>query len=625
MRAQERDDQRAGLQAAQRTAAPRRPAAEIPATGRSLLALQASVGNAAVVQMMRRGGVLHAGHLAQGDSARFAVQRSTVFEVLRTGGRPLDGATRTEMENRFGADFSDVRIHDDSAAKASAAEVGASAYTSGHHVVLGDGGGDKHTLAHELTHVIQQRRGPVAGTDNGAGLRVSDPSDRFEREAEANARRVMAGSGTAAVAPASVVPAPERGSRPSEGLPIARLMSVEAFKQRSAVKKSIRPSALKKLDAALERFHAIPEQQFSARSQQLETIVQLCLKAQGELKDGPRKDATFDLMNEAATEKNGMALDVAVETAMRQARQEQPIYDCLERYQRRDDESGGFVHLMEANDLLARHAATPDGKDLGVLSALVQDLMSRAVHALTPEQKAYLVGRDLARIEALRDTLTDGTLKRILTEVLTGTDQVNFEAGGAGAKLGGPAGQAYTVKHGLTQPDGTVERTGSLVHELTHVATHRTYGNSAVMLMLPLSMSEAEAIALAKHRTARIGELEALLARESATIAESHTALIRNKLNYAKGDKLSTYVANFRAKLTADGDYERLSQLASRIPEGSSTLVEYDTVLNQLLVMMHEWGTGPESAFRKRVEALAQERYAHRQAGSTEPAPAATV
>ncbi|MGW2818437.1 eCIS core domain-containing protein, partial [Streptomyces sp. NPDC001415] len=92
-----------------------------------------------------------------------------------------------------GADFSDVRIHNDSAAKASAAEVGARAYTSGSHVVIGDGGADKHTLAHELTHVIQQRQGPVAGTDNGSGLKVSDPSDRFEREAEANATRVMSG------------------------------------------------------------------------------------------------------------------------------------------------------------------------------------------------------------------------------------------------------------------------------------------------------------------------------------------------------------------------------------------------------------------------------------------------
>ncbi len=98
------------------------------------------------------------------------------------------------MENRLGADFSDVRIHDDSAAKASAAEVGARAYTSGSHVVIGDGGGDKRTLAHELTHVIQQRQGPVAGADNGSGLKVSDPSDRFEREAEANAARAMVGS-----------------------------------------------------------------------------------------------------------------------------------------------------------------------------------------------------------------------------------------------------------------------------------------------------------------------------------------------------------------------------------------------------------------------------------------------
>ncbi|MFF1503836.1 DUF4157 domain-containing protein [Streptomyces sp. NPDC058316] len=122
------------------------------------------------------------------------MQRSAVQDVLRTNGRPLDGTTRADMESRLGADFSDVRIHDDSAAQASAAEVGARAYTSGNHVVIGDGGADRHTLAHELTHVIQQRQGPVAGTDNGAGLKVSDPSDRFERDAEANARRVMRGA-----------------------------------------------------------------------------------------------------------------------------------------------------------------------------------------------------------------------------------------------------------------------------------------------------------------------------------------------------------------------------------------------------------------------------------------------
>ncbi|MET9657765.1 DUF4157 domain-containing protein [Streptomyces sp. NPDC006510] len=131
------------------------------------------------------------GHQEGRATERPAVQRSAVHEVLRTRGRPLDKATRTDMEARLDADFSDVRIHNDSTAKASAAEIGARAYTSGNHIVLGDGGGTKHTLAHELTHVIQQRQGPVTGTDNGAGLKVSDPSDRFEREAEANATRLM--------------------------------------------------------------------------------------------------------------------------------------------------------------------------------------------------------------------------------------------------------------------------------------------------------------------------------------------------------------------------------------------------------------------------------------------------
>ncbi|MFH9355408.1 DUF4157 domain-containing protein [Kitasatospora sp. NPDC017646] len=168
-----------------------------------LLVLQATVGNAAVVQMLRRtghgpdekehrhgDGYGHEGPAVQRAAAP-AIQRSSVHNVLRSPGRPLDRATRTDMESRLGADFSDVRIHTGGAAKASAAEVGARAYTSGNDIVIGEGGGDAHTLAHELTHVIQQRQGPVSGTDNGNGLKVSDPSDRFEREAEANARAVM--------------------------------------------------------------------------------------------------------------------------------------------------------------------------------------------------------------------------------------------------------------------------------------------------------------------------------------------------------------------------------------------------------------------------------------------------
>jgi hypothetical protein len=182
----------------------RAPACQPQAASRTplpgLLTLQSSVGNAAVVQMLRQAGHPWAQDRHQHSAgcghqqAEQPVQRSTVPDVLRSPGHPLDDNTRTEMEARLGADFSDVRLHTDTIAQASAAEVGARAYTSGEHVVIGQGGGDKHTLAHELTHVIQQRQGPVSGADNGSGVAVSDASDRFEREAEANAACVMKGA-----------------------------------------------------------------------------------------------------------------------------------------------------------------------------------------------------------------------------------------------------------------------------------------------------------------------------------------------------------------------------------------------------------------------------------------------
>ncbi|MEU2895113.1 eCIS core domain-containing protein [Streptomyces sp. NPDC001273] len=199
-----------------RTPASRRASAS-PAREPGLLGLQGNAGNAAVVQMLRQAGHAWTQEEHRHDAGcghQEPVQRSAVHDVLRSPGRPLDDATRTDMEARMGTDFSGVRIHNDSAAKASAAEVGAHAYTSGSHIVLGGDSVDSHTLAHELTHVVQQRKGPVAGTDNGDGLKVSDPSDRFEREAEANATRVMAAAPrTAAPQPAAPL---QRDAAPSQ-------------------------------------------------------------------------------------------------------------------------------------------------------------------------------------------------------------------------------------------------------------------------------------------------------------------------------------------------------------------------------------------------------------------------
>jgi hypothetical protein len=187
-----------------------------------VLALQCSVGNAAAARF-----VAQARQAEQ--EAEPAVQRSSVPEVLRSSGRALDPPMRADMEARLGADFSSVRVHTGAAAARSAEEVGARAYTSGDHVVIGRGGTDRHTLAHELTHVIQQRQGPVAGVDNGSGLAVSDPGDRFERAAEANARRVMSGS-----TPDLQHQPPEHTGSATRTAPTVQRMPIAAFQQQLA-------------------------------------------------------------------------------------------------------------------------------------------------------------------------------------------------------------------------------------------------------------------------------------------------------------------------------------------------------------------------------------------------------
>lgn len=185
---QERRTTRAQRPRAQDRESDRPPGlATAPGAPAELAVLQRTVGNAAVARMLA-----DREQEAQVRDREQPVQRSAVREVLGATGRPLEQPVREDMEARFGTDFSDVRLHTDATAQRSAAEIGARAYTSGNHIVLGGATTDEHTLAHELTHVVQQRQGPVAGTDDGTGLKVSDPSDRFERAAEANAHRVMA-------------------------------------------------------------------------------------------------------------------------------------------------------------------------------------------------------------------------------------------------------------------------------------------------------------------------------------------------------------------------------------------------------------------------------------------------
>ena len=166
----------------------------------AVMRLQRTAGNAGVVQML----------------AGEEEQASPVHGVVGSGGgSPLDAGTRSTMESAFGTSFEGVRVHTDERASKSAESVGANAYTVGSDVVFRSGQFNpatptgQRTLAHELAHVVQQSQGPVDGTAAAGGIKVSDPSDRFERAAERTADDVMASvQTTRSASPAAAVASP---------------------------------------------------------------------------------------------------------------------------------------------------------------------------------------------------------------------------------------------------------------------------------------------------------------------------------------------------------------------------------------------------------------------------------
>ncbi|TPQ34852.1 hypothetical protein C2U70_16000 [Bradyrhizobium guangdongense] len=111
-----------------------------------------------------------------------------VDEVLRRPGTPLDPDARAFMEQRFAHSFADVRVHTGPDAARSAHAVNAHAYTVGRDIVFAGGnyapatGQGRRLLAHELTHVVQQRGAPAAGS--GGGLQIDSPHSAGEVEAE---------------------------------------------------------------------------------------------------------------------------------------------------------------------------------------------------------------------------------------------------------------------------------------------------------------------------------------------------------------------------------------------------------------------------------------------------------
>jgi Domain of unknown function (DUF4157) len=139
------------------------------------------IGNQAFSVLAREGaGILPDGRAHPDVDATIARTRGA--------GGGLDAGVRDRFGGHVGDSLSDVRVHTDETADALATSVSARAFTTGSDVYFargeyrpGSSDGDR-LLAHELSHVVQQRGAPTSGP-----LVVSQPGEAPEVEADRTA------------------------------------------------------------------------------------------------------------------------------------------------------------------------------------------------------------------------------------------------------------------------------------------------------------------------------------------------------------------------------------------------------------------------------------------------------
>ncbi|MGH3624008.1 MAG: DUF4157 domain-containing protein [Sciscionella sp.] len=586
----------------------------------TVLALQRTIGNAAVARLL-------AGDEEAEPTPQPVVQHSPVHRALRDPGRPLDGDVRSDMEARLGVDFSDVRVHTDSTAHAAADSVQAHAFTSGPHIVFQRGRYDtssapgRRMLAHELAHVIQQRSGPVDGaeTADGLGLRVSDPGDCFEQEAQATAIRVMSAlpdhDGPARTTPVASEPAGFAGP-----VPVARLMTEEDFRAATADRGPRVASDVTRIDEAVRAYHQTTREQYQQRAEALSTIIGRCRDYVDSSRNDRRKAGVQRLLSQALAEVEAYRAMAESET------QQNPVEK--------------FRWMAHALDITLLHERTePETADELLLLDIPSKLQKLAASISRPSEFRQLAQDNVSLLQGLltRPGLPTETVA-VLNEILSYVDQISFEGGAPqGTTLtnrssAGAPPQKYTFRAAMGHGGGSAERAGYFAHEMTHVAAHEAFDNTALMLLFPPDIQDDELRDLIQRRADTVDQLRTAFEANQAAFTPTQQSLIESKLTYGSSPtRVQHYIANFQAAGKIDqATVDRISHWVTIAGDRTGLMVEYDTVLNQMLVYLQLWGIDPSNAFYVRLRQAAQAALDYRNAaraattaaGSSSQAPA---
>lgn len=340
------------------------------------------------------------------------------------------------------------------------------------------------------------------------------------------------------------------------------------------------------VDRALTAYHQVDIDEPAEKHTRLLALEQACLHYLGKSdKSAKRKDGVRTLHAQILIEKPLI----------------QRVVDAVAGLQGLDL----IEALITVQDEFVREAM--DGASSRLFLAGIGKLMSVTTNRLTREQKTEFMTREVGRLQAMSRRLDVPTVTRaVIREIVANIGKADLTTGPAGAGFrNAEDGPTYFVMNNPNKSWGSGERLGSLAHELTHISLSESYENTKMMWAFLADLPDEQVRA---KSTRRVRELDELLTLVDGIpqLLDAQKNLIRGQLEYAKRDNLMADEAALD-----EGELTRFRKLNGEGVNWSS-LVEFDTNINQCLIYMATWGVPPAQAFHAKLIKVAGKAFSER-------------